>query len=148
MLIQYLRLGRLYFALLAIFTIGRWVTGVRGVPYDRGRDWFSIVIMTALGVFFYAAFTRRWLGYRLFAAVGLAMTLGFFSQVVIFSATALSYALGIDTYFTHPTALNVPAPIPVGEAMIRRASGLIGNTIFSGIIGALGWALGGLLPEK
>jgi hypothetical protein len=148
MLKQYLRLGTLYFVLLAIFTVGRWVTGVRGVPYERGRDWFSIVIMTALGVFFYAAFSRRWLGYRLFAAVGLAMTLGFVSQVVIFSATALSYALGIDTYFTHPTALNVTAPIPVGEAIVRRASGLIGNTIFSGIIGGLGWALGGLLPEK
>ena len=143
-----LRVGRMYFVLLAIFTVGRWVTGVRGVPYERGRDWFSIVIMTALGVFFYAAFTRRWLGYRLFAAVGLAMTLGFVSQVVILTATALSYALGIDTYFTHPTALNVPAPIPVGEAMIRRASGLVGNTISSGIIGGLGWALGGLLPEK
>jgi hypothetical protein len=148
MIKQYLRLGTLYFVLLAIFTIGRWVTGLRGVPYERGRDWFSIVIMTALSVFFYAAFTRRCFGYRLFTAVGLAMTLGLASQIVIFLATALSYALGIDTYFTHPTALNVPAPIPVGEAMIRRASGLVGNTISSGIIGGLGWALGGLLPEK
>jgi hypothetical protein len=145
---EHLRLGRLYFALLAIFTIGRWVTGVRGVPYERGRDWFSLVIMTTLAVFFYAAFTRRWLGYKIFAAVGLAMTLGFASQVVIFAATALSYALGIDTYFTHPTALNVPAPIPAGEALARRAWGLFGNTISSGIIGGLGWALGGLLPEK
>jgi hypothetical protein len=148
MIKQYFRLGTLYFVLLAIFTVGRWVTGVRGVPYDRGRDWFSIVIMTALSCLLYAAFTRRWLGYKLFPAVGLAMTLGFVSQVVIFTATALSYALGIDTYFSHPTALNVAAPIPFGEAMARRASGLVGNTISSGIIGGLGWALGGLLPEK
>ena len=148
MLNQYLRLGTLYFVLLGIFTIGRWVTGVRGVPYERGRDWFSIVILTALASFFYAAFTRRWLGYKLFPAVGLAMTLGFVSQVVIFTATALSYALGLDTYFTHPTALNVEAAIPMGEAMVRRASGLVGNTISSGIIGGLGWALGALLPEK
>ena len=148
MIKQYLRLGTLYFALLAIFTIGRWVTGLKGVPYERGRDWFSIVILTVLSAFFYAAFSRRWLGYKLFQAVGLAMTLGFASQVVIFSATALSYALGLDTYFTHPTALNVDAPLPMGEAMARRASGLVGNTISSGIIGGLGWALGALLPEK
>jgi hypothetical protein len=148
MIKQYLRLGTLYFVLLAIFTIGRWVTGLKGVPYDRGRDWFSIVILTVLSAFFYAAFSRRWLGYKLFQAVGLAMTMGLVSQVVIFSATALSYALGLDTYFTHPTALNVDAPLPMGEAMVRRASGLVGNTISSGIIGGLGWALGALLPEK
>jgi hypothetical protein len=148
MIKQYLRVATLYFVLLAIFTVGRWVTGARGVPYDRGRDWFSIVILTMLSALFYAAFSRRWLGYKLFQAVGLAMTLGFVSQVVIFSATALSYALGLDTYFTHPTALNVEAPIPMGEAMVRRASGLVGNTISSGIIGGLGWALGALLPEK
>ena len=148
MIKEYLRLGRLYFVLLAIFAVGRWVTGVRGVPYERGRDWFSIVIMTTLAAFFYAAFTRRWLGYKLFPAVGLAMTLALASQAVIFLATALSYALGIDTYFTHPTALNVEAPLPAGEALIRRAAGLFGNTISSGIIGGLGWALGGLLPEK
>ena len=148
MIKRYLRLGTLYFALLAIFTVGRWVTGVRGVPYERGRDWFSIVILTAISTFLYAAFARRWLGYKLFPAVGLAMTLGFVSQVVIFTATALSYALGVDTYFTHPTALNVDAPIGMGEAMVRRASGLVGNTISSGIIGGLGWALGALLPER
>jgi hypothetical protein len=145
---EYLRLSRLYLVLLAIFTIGRWVTGVRGVPYERGRDWFSIVIMTSMACFFYAAFTRRWRGYKLFQAVGLAMTLALMSQVVILGATALSYALGMDTYFTHPTALNVEAPLPAGEALGRRLMGLIGNTISSGIVGGLGWALGTLLPEK
>jgi hypothetical protein len=145
---EYLRLSRLYLVLLAIFTVGRWVTGVRGVPYERGRDWFSIVIMTSMACFFYAAFTRRWLAYKLFPAVGLALTLGLMSQVVIFAATALSYALGMDTYFTHPTALNVEAPLSAGEALARRLMGLVGNTISSGIIGGLGWALGGLLPEK
>ncbi|HVR71281.1 MAG TPA: hypothetical protein VMT87_10595 [Vicinamibacteria bacterium] len=145
---EYLRLSRLYLVLLAIFTIGRWVTGARGVPYETGRDWFSIVIMTAMACFFYAAFTRRWRGYKLFPAVGLAMVLGLMSQLVIFAATALSYALGMDTYFTHPTALNVEAPLPAGEALARRLMGLVGNTISSGIVGGLGWALGGLLPEK
>lgn len=145
---EYLRLARLYLVVLAIFTVGRWIMGVKGIPYEQGRDKFSIVILTALSCFYYAAFTRRWRGYKLFKAVGLAMTLGLTSQVVIFAATGLSYALGMDTYFTHPTALNADAALPAGAAMARRAMALVGNTITSGIIGGLGWALGGLLPEK
>jgi hypothetical protein len=143
-----LRLARLYFVVLAIFTVGRWITGVRGVPYEQGRDWFSIVILTAISALYFPAFARRWRGYRLFPAVGLAMMLALVSQIVIASATVLSYALGVDTYFTHPTALQATAPLPFGEAMLVRLRGLVGNTISSGIIGGLGWALGGLLPEK
>jgi hypothetical protein len=145
---EYLRLARLYFVLLAIFTIGRWIMGVKGVPYERGHHVFSIVIMTILSCLYYAAFARRWRGYKLFPAVGLAVTLGLISQIVIFAATALSYALGMDTYFTHPTALNVETPLSPGAAMVVRLQGLLGNSISSGIVGSLGWALGGLLPEK
>lgn len=145
---EYLRLARLYLVVLAIFTVGRWIMGLKGVPYEKGHHVFSIVIMTALSCLYYAAFTRRWRGYKLFPAVGLAVTLGLISQTVILSATALSYALGMDTYFTHPTALNVEAPLPAGAAMVVRLQGLLGNSISSGIIGSLGWALGGLLPEK
>jgi hypothetical protein len=145
---EYLRLARPYLVVLAIFAVGRWVMAVKGVPYEKGHHVFSIVIMTALSCFYYAAFTRRWRGYKLFPAVGLAMMLGLASQVVILLATGLSYALGMDTYFSHPTALNVQEALPAGQAMGRRAMGLVGNTISSGIIGGLGWALGGLLPEK
>ena len=148
MIRENLRLARLYLVVLAIFTFGRWVMGVKAVPYEKGHHVFSIVILTALSCFYYAAFARRWRGYKLFPAVGLAMTLGLASQVVIFLATGLSYALGLDTYFTHPTALNVQEALPAGQAMARRAMALVGNTISSGIIGGLGWALGGLLPEK
>jgi hypothetical protein len=145
---EYLRLARLYLVVLAIFTVGRWIMGVRGFPYERGHHVFSIVIMTTLSCLYYAAFVRRWRGYPLFRAVGLVMTLALISQVVILTATALSYALGMDTYFNHPTALNVDAPLPLAQAMVVRVRGLVGNTISSGIIGGLGWALGGLLPEK
>ena len=145
---EYLRLARMYLVVLAIFTVGRWLMGVKGVPYEKGHHVFSIVIMTALSCLYYAAFARRWRGYRLFPAVGLAATLGLISQAVILAATALSYALGMDTYFTHPTALNVEVALPAGQALLRRASALVGNTMISGIVGSLGWALGGLLPEK
>ena len=42
-----LKLARLYLLLLAIFTVGRWLLGTFGVPYERSHYLFSIVIMTA-----------------------------------------------------------------------------------------------------
>ena len=35
-----------------------------------------------------------------------------------------------------------------GQALPNRAGGLVGNSIFAGIAAALGWTIGGLLPER
>ena len=142
-----LRVLRLYLAVLGIFAVGRWLMGVKGVPYERGHHVFSIVIMTTLACFFYVAFTRRWRGYKVLRAMVLAVTMGFASQLVILLATVLSYALGMNTYFNHPTALNANHALPLGEALAGRLMGLLANSLMSGIVGAFGWALGGLLPE-
>ena len=146
-----LRLARLYLVLLAIFTAGRLSQGAAGVPYDRAHHVFSLVILTAMSSLFYGAFCRRWLDFRVLKAMGLGALLGLAAQIVVLLATVGSYALGVDTYFTHPRAVtgrDVPGPIPFGEALMSRAFGLVGNSIGSGIIGALGWALGGLLPAE
>ena len=60
---EYLRLARLYMVVLAIFTVGRLVTGLRGIPYEKGHAIFSLVTMSFLACAFYGAFTRKWLGY-------------------------------------------------------------------------------------
>ncbi|HEX9710806.1 MAG TPA: hypothetical protein VGB42_12680 [Candidatus Thermoplasmatota archaeon] len=143
-----LKLARLYLLILAIVTVGRWALGFRGVPYERGTSVFSIVIMTLFASIFYAAFTRRWLDYRVLQAVGLTVSLGLVSQLVILLSTAASYALGIDSYFNHPVALNQPGPVGFGEAMAIRGGGLVVNTILNGIAGALGWAMGAALPQS
>lgn len=145
-----LKLARLYLLLLAIFTVGKFVQGALGVPYEKGHYVFSIVIMTIHAGVFYGAFCRRWRRYRLWQAAGLAITLGLISQVVIFVATLASYALGLHTYFNHPIALNAPGltEVPFGQAFITRILGLIVNPIQTGIAGAIGWAMGGLLPEN
>ena len=148
MLRENLRLARPYLALLAIFAIARWVMGVRGVDYSQGHHVFSLVTLTVFASAFYCAFLRRWLGFGIMRCVGLAMLFSFLAQAVIFVATGLSYALGLDTYFTHPTALNVEAPIGAGEALVRRLGGLVFNTLSGGIIGALGWSLGAILPDQ
>jgi len=143
-----LKLARLYLLILAIVTVGRWSLGFRNVPYAQGTDKLSIVMMTLFASTFYAAFTRRWLGYRLLQAVALAMLLGLVGQVVIFLSTLASYALGIETYFNHPTALNQEVPVGFAQAMGIRVGGLVANTILNGIAGALGWAMGGVLPAS
>lgn len=146
---QHLRLARLFWLLLAIFTIGRLL--MTRVPYEKGHHVFSLVTLTILSVLYYGAFTRRWHDYRVLQAMVLGGLLALSAQVVILVATAASYGLGVNTYFTNPRALlgvNAPPdPVPFGTAMLARVGGLVANTITSSIMGALGWVMGGLLPR-
>ena len=150
MIQEYTRLARPYFVLLAIFTIGRWLMGTAfAVPYDKGTHGLSIVTLTLFASIFSAAFVRRSMGYRLTQAAGLAMFMALVSQVVILLSTAASYLLGIHSYFNEPIAIhNQLDPIAFGPAMGYRVGGLVVNTLLNGIAGALGWALGGLLPAR
>ncbi len=146
-----LKLARPYFLLLAIFATARFLQGLLGVPYARGHHVFSIVILTVVSCVYYGAFCRRWRDYRLMQAIGLAVLLGLISQLVIFVLTLLSYAFSLHTYFNNPVALNavdVERPVAFSQALANRTGGLVGNSIFSGIAGAIGWTLGGLLPER
>ncbi len=148
---EYLRLARPYLLMLAIVTIGRWTLGFQQVPYEKATDKLSIVILTLFATLFYGAFCRRWLNFRIGQAIALAMLLGAISQVVILLSTVASYQLGIDSYFTNPLALDpkvAPAAIPFARALGLRAFGLVVNTLTSGIAGAVGWAMGALLPHR
>ena len=146
---RFVRLARPYFVMLAIVTVGRWLLGTAfGVPYERGTWYFSIVMLTLFASLFYGVFTRRWLSFRILQAAGMGMVMGVISQLVILLAMTASYALGLSTYFNHPTALNQPEAVGLGQALGIRAGGLVVNTIINGIAGALGWALGALLPPR
>ena len=46
-----LKVAQLYLVLLGIVTLGRWLQGTFGVPYDRGHHVFSIVVLTAADLF-------------------------------------------------------------------------------------------------
>jgi len=142
-----LRIARLYLVLLAIFATARFAQGAMGVDYTKAHHVFSIFILTVMASVFYAAFGRRWRGFRLLQAVALGAAFGLVAQVVIFLATVLSYAVGLQTFFNHPTALNQEAAVPLGRAIAIRAPALVIFPILNAIAGAIGWALGGLLPE-
>ncbi len=144
---EYLRIGRMYLVLLAIFSVARFAQGAMGVPYAKAHHVFSIFILTVLSSVFYAAFCRRWRGFRLMQAVTLGALFGLIAQVVIFLATVISYALGIETFFNHMTALNQTEPVGLGRAIGIRAPGLVIFPIVNAIVAAIGWALGGMLPE-
>jgi hypothetical protein len=146
-----LRLARVYFVLLALATTTRFVLGnVAGMPFEKFTDKVSIVIITLVSAVLYAAFARAFLGYKILDAAVLAMTLGLSSQVVIVLATVVSYALGIQSAFNHPTVLGQPGASSVAffPALGVRLGGLVVNTLFTGIVGAIGWAIGGLLPAQ
>jgi hypothetical protein len=143
----FVRIGRPYLVLLVIFATARWLQGTAfAVPYERGTWLFSIVILTIMASLFSTAYTRRWLGWGLGRAALFAMFLAITAQIVILLSTVASYGLGLSTYFNHPTALNQHQPVALGQALEIRLGGLVVNTLINGIAGALGWALGGLLP--
>jgi hypothetical protein len=152
-----LKLARLYFVVLAIVAAGRWAASLMDVPYPKMTDKLSIVIATLFSAIFYGAFCRRWRGHKLGDAVLLGMTLGLTAQVVVFLSMLASYVFGITTYFNYPAAIlgsSEAARLAPGEqvpfltALVARTFGLVVNTLLSGIAGALGWAMGALLPES
>jgi hypothetical protein len=149
MLREYARLARPFFVMLGIVAAGRWLHGtVFSVPYEKGTHVFSIVTLCLFASVFSAVFTRAWLGFRLGQAAGFAAFMAVVAQLVILLSTVASYALGLPSYFSHPTALNQVAEVSLGQALGIRAGGLVANTILNAIAGALGWALGGLLPPR
>jgi hypothetical protein len=147
-LTENLKVARFYFLLLALFTVGRWAQSLGRVEYAKGHHVFSIVTLTLLSSAYFAAFCRKWRGYSLLQAVMLGMTLGLAAQVVIFLSTALSYALGLHTFFNHPTALNVEGDLAMKDALVRRALGLVAGPVSNGVAAFLGWWMGSALPER
>jgi hypothetical protein len=145
-----LKLARLYWVLLAIFTVGRWAMSLKHVPYDRGNV-ISIITLTILSAVIFAAFARKWRGYGLLDAAILGALFGFSAQLVIFSSTMASYSLGMDTYFNNPIALNAPpgtTSFTMAQALKVRGPALIVGPLIMAIMASIGWVLGALLPER
>ena len=145
---EYIRFARLAILMLVLFLIGRLIVGATGVPYERGTGVFSMVTQSWILSFVFAAFSRPLRGYGWKKAVMLGATIVISAQLLIFAATVVSYLVGAETYFNHPTALNVPEPVGLVRALGIRAFGLVVNTIVGGVIlGSLGWLAGKLLPK-
>ena len=118
-------MARFYFALLALFTVGRWAQSLAHFEYATHHHQFSIVTLTLLSSAYFAAFCRRWRGYGLPQAVMLGMTMGLAAQVVIFASTAISYAFGLHTFsVVHRTADRAfAADVPYVFAVVELDEG-------------------------
>jgi hypothetical protein len=139
-----LKLLRFYFWILALFTVGRWGLSFSGVEYSKAREVFSVVILALIASAHHAAFARAFAGYRFGQAVALGATIGFITQLVVWGSTALSYLLGMHTFWNASEAIaRTTTPVEFGSAMVQRAVGLIANVILNSIAAAIGYAMGG-----
>jgi hypothetical protein len=151
MLPRILRFIRLPLLLIFLFAVGRFILGVAGVPYTpRGNAVFSVVVLTAVSSFYWGALSGRVGGFSWLGAFLVGVALGLFAQILIFSATALSYALDLNTYYRHWDALNVPegTVVPLQQALKLRAGGVLIFPIMAGIAALIGRALGALAPGR
>lgn len=151
MLLQVIRFVRLPLLLLLLFTIGRFALGVAGVPYfPRGTAIFSIVVLSLISSFYFGALAGKVGGFGWGGALLCGTVIGFAAQVLIFTATLVSYLGDFNTYFRHWDALNVAegTVVPMARAMQTRAGGLLIGPVLTTIAAALGRSLGTLASEK
>ena len=146
-----LRFVRLPFLLLTLFAIGRFAVGANGVPYaPRGNAIFSIIALTYVSSIYFGALSRKVGGFTWGGTVLVGYTIGLYAQILIFVATWLSFAMGIEnSYFRNPDALQQPlgTVVSMGVAMQTRLLGLVAGPIPVVVMAAIGRALSALAPE-
>jgi len=151
MLLRVLRFVRLPLVLIVIWTIARFSLGLMNVPYaPRGNAMFSVFGVTAISAVIYGALSNRVGRFNWIGTILIGVVLGLFSQILIFTATLISYAAGLDTYFTHWDALNIPegTTVPMAKAMTSRAGGLLAGPIMGTIFALIGRVVFGKLAPR
>lgn len=151
MLLRVLRFVRLPLVLLVIWTIARFSIGLAGVPYTpRGNAMFSIVGLTVICALIFGAMSKRVGGFSWVGTILIGIVLGLFSQILIFTATLISYLANLNTYFTHWDALNIPegTTAPMAQAMTARAGGLLFGPIMITVMTLIGRAVFGALSPR
>jgi hypothetical protein len=151
MLPRILRFVRLPLVLLVIWTIARFLVGLAGTPYaPRGNAMFSVVGMTVICALIYGALSHRVGNFNWVGTILVGVVIGLFSQILIFTATLVSYLANVNTYFTHWDALNIPegTTAPMAQAMAARAGGLLAGPIMGTIMALIGRAAFGKLAPR
>jgi len=150
MLRRVLRFVRLPLVMLVLFAIGRFSLGLAKVPYaPRGNAIFSIVVLAIVSSIYFGALSGKVGGFSWSGAILTGVVIGFFAQLLIFSATLATYLGGLDTYFVHWDALNIPegTTITMSQALGKRAGGLIAGPITTMVAALIGRCLAALAPE-
>jgi hypothetical protein len=148
--LRVLKFVRLPLVIVAIYAIARFLVGVGGVPYaPRGNAMFSVLAVTIISSFLFGGLSGKvgkfgWGGAALTGAL-----IGLWAQLFVFGLTVLSFAMGVDSYYTHWDSLNVPegTAAPMGQAVGLRAVGLVVNVIIATVVALIGRACGALAPS-
>ena len=145
-----LRFVRLPLLLVLLFTVGRFMLGASGFPYaPRGTSIFSIVTLTFISCFYFGALSKR-AGFTWGGTALTGYSIGLFAQILIFLATWLSFAAGIETsYFRHWDALQVPegTVVDLMSAMQVRLGGVVFGPIPPVVLALIGRTASALAPE-
>ena len=142
MLPQVLRFVRLPMVVILIFAVMRFLLGpVFHVPYaPRGNAMFSVVGLTFVSCAYFGALSRKVGGFGWLGTALIGLCLGLWSQILIFAATALSYALNVTSYYQHWDALNIPegTTATMAQALTTRAGGLLAGPIMGLVLACVG----------
>jgi hypothetical protein len=150
MIARVLRFIQLPILLLVVYTVARFSLGVAGVPYaPRGNAMFSVLGLALISSFYFGALSRRIGGFGWGGTLLTGYLIGLFAQILIFLATWISYAAGLETYFRHWDALNVPpgTVVPMATALKTRVGGLVVGPIITIVPAVLGRLASVLAPK-
>ncbi|MFL6228815.1 MAG: hypothetical protein ACJ741_08550 [Pyrinomonadaceae bacterium] len=147
-----LRFVRLPLVLLVVWAVLRFMLlPVFHVPYaPRGNAMLSVLGLTIISCLYFGAMSRRvgdlsWVGTILVGVI-----LGFWAELIILILTLISFAAGVETYYIHWDALNIPegTHATMAQAMATRAGGLIAGPILGTIMAVIGRAVFSALAPK
>ena len=150
MLGRALRFVRLPILLLVIYTVARFSLGIAGMPYaPRGNAMFSVLGLAIISGFYFGALSRKVGGFSWGGTALVGYSIGLVAQILIFLATATSFAAGLETYFRHWDALNVPegTVVPMAAAMQARVLGLVVGPILPMVAALIGRTASALAPK-
>jgi hypothetical protein len=148
--LRVLKFVRLPLVIVAIYAIARFLIGLNGVPYaPRGNAMFSVLAATIISSFLFGGLSGK---VGKFGWGGAALTgtiIGIWAQLFVFGLTVLSYLMNANTYYNHWDSLNVPegTVMPMSQAVVSRAVGLVVNAIIATVIALIGRACGALAPS-
>jgi hypothetical protein len=149
---QVLRFVRLALLLLLLYAVLRFLLGpVFHVPYaPRGNAMFSVLGLAIISSFYFGALSGRVGGFGWGGALLVGYLIGLFAQILIFTATLVSYAAGLNTYYVHWDALNVPegTAVTMAQALTTRAGGLVTGSLMAAVLACAGRLLFGPLAPK
>lgn len=146
-----LRFVRLPLVLLLLWALLRFIIGLRGVPYaPRGNAMFSVLGLAIISCLYFGAMSRRVGGFNWVGTILVGAVIGLWTQILIFTATLISLAADLNTYFVHWDALNIPegTHATMAQAMTTRAVGLVIGTILGIIVALIGRAVFSALAPR